>query len=239
VRFSRLLLVTLIPLLCIPALAQQTQQATAAPASDPQAVAVVQAAITALGGATAIGQPQSWTLQATLQGPFVNNTVNYTLGLDSPNTYTSTQSGSQRTVRRLMQSLFVPVLVGPVLFFESQTSQFIMRSVGATSINSTPVNVVSFSVKSAPSITSQTWWFDDKTGLPIRVDFQLPAEIGSRMSYEGVIDFFDYRVIGGIAYPFRIAMPLGARPPEIVTIQSVATSTTLSVSYHDASSGDF
>ena len=38
------------------------------PSSDPQAVTVIQAAITALGGATTIGQAKNWTVQGALQG---------------------------------------------------------------------------------------------------------------------------------------------------------------------------
>ena len=54
----RLRLLALFFVLCFPTFAQQTATTTAA--SDPHALAVVQAAIAALGGATTIGPLQSW-----------------------------------------------------------------------------------------------------------------------------------------------------------------------------------
>src|SRR5713226_8462811 len=82
-RSARFGLLSCLILLTVSAWAQQpatSQQASPPqPASDPQAVAVVQAAITALGGATAIGQAQTWTFQASVQGPTANGDVTYTM----------------------------------------------------------------------------------------------------------------------------------------------------------------
>src|SRR6267154_4009019 len=61
----------------------QAPSSTPPQSSDPQAVAVVQAAITALGGATAIGQAQSWTFHAQTQGPHSNWTVDYVISTDT------------------------------------------------------------------------------------------------------------------------------------------------------------
>ena len=114
-RFSRLLLVMLLPLFCFPVLAQQP--GTATPASDPQAVAVVQAAITALGGATAIGQAQCWTFQAQMQGPRANGDVGYVISTDTDTGMRVRADGTMRPAP-LIQSHFLPALVGSILIKE-------------------------------------------------------------------------------------------------------------------------
>jgi len=239
VRFSRS---TLFILLLLGTLGQVNTaygaQTATQPASDPQAVAVVQAAITALGGATAIGQAQSWTFQATLQGPIANGSVGYTLGWDSGQAASVVQPNGTSKTARLTQSLFVPAVIAPVLLNQSQDPQFVMRYGGTTTINSKSVTAISFSVTAAPNFTSQTWWFDGTTGLPTRVQFQLPAEIGSRMSFPGLIDLSDYHTVSGISYPFRIVVLIGGRPPETITLQSVSSSTVAPSAAFDASSGD-
>ena len=71
-------------------------------ASDPQAVAVVQAAITALGGATAIGQAQSWTFQGSLSGPTANGNVSYTVSTAIDTTsYIPLRNGLKKPLLRI------------------------------------------------------------------------------------------------------------------------------------------
>src|SRR2546429_1515118 len=125
-RSTRFGLLVSILLLSVPVWAQQTQTATTPPSSDPQAIAVVQAAITALGGATAIGQPQSWTFQGAMRGPITNDKVNYTITTRLlPVQQITTNRG---TIKRtpMTQSFFVPVLVGKVLVDQLQDVEFSM-----------------------------------------------------------------------------------------------------------------
>jgi hypothetical protein len=82
-RFLRSLPLMLLLLLCLPVRAQQAPQPAPQPVSDPQAVAVVHAAITTLGGATAISQAQSWTFQAQMQGSRANGSVQYVMSTDT------------------------------------------------------------------------------------------------------------------------------------------------------------
>src|SRR5579863_4887527 len=84
-RSARFGLLVPVLLFVTPIWAQQTTQTTTNPASDPQAVAVVQAAITALGGATAIGQVQTWELQALADGPIDNGKISDTISFEIPN----------------------------------------------------------------------------------------------------------------------------------------------------------
>lgn len=139
---------------------------------------------------------------------------------------------------RPAQSLFVPAAIGSVLLDESKDSTFLMKYSGTTTINSKPANEVIFSATATPDFPSQTWWFDNATSLPVRVEFLLPAEVGSRRSFTGTVDFADYRSVAGVMHPFRIIMHSGARPLQIITLQSVGPSATAPPSNFDGASGD-
>ena len=126
----RLRLVALTLVLSIPAFAQQT---TTAATSDPQALAVVQAAITALGGATAIGSLQSWTFQAQAEGRIANGTVSEGLALAIP-TDSSLPAGTTAKAPppwARPRSLFVPALVSAILAKESQDRNFVFKQAAA------------------------------------------------------------------------------------------------------------
>jgi len=236
-RFG-LLIVTLLGVLVWDQPASSQQTSSAQSANDSQAVAVVQAAITALGGATAIAQPQGWTFQASLQGPIANGTVSYSLGWDTGIVRTVVSPNGKVGKARPIQSLFVPVVIGSVLLGESKDPQFVIKYGGVIDIDSVSVAVVNFSVTAMPSIISQVWWFDATTGLPKRVAFNMPAEIGSRVSLPGLIELSDYRSVSGVLHPFRIITQLSGRPPEIVTLQSAVTSSVAPISDFDSMSGD-
>jgi hypothetical protein len=228
-------------LLAIPAWGKQSSQNASAsqPASDPQAVAVVQTAITALGGAVAMGQPQGWTFQASLQGPIANGTTSYSLGSDAGAARRTFILPNGKVGRaRPIQSLFVPAAIGKVLLNESNDPQFVVTYGGDTVVDSVSVTAVRFSVVSMPNVVSQVWWFDATTGLPKRVAFIMPAEIGAKTSLPGLIDLSDYRPVSGVLHPFRVVIQLSGRPPEIISIQSAVPSTVAPTSDFDPMSGD-
>lgn len=213
-----------------------SQQATSAqPASDPQAVAVVQAAITALGGATAIGQPQSWTFQAQMQGSRANETVEYTMSTHTDTGHYVLANGKTRPAPAI-HSLFVPALVGAILLKESQDPEFSLQYGGQSMVDSKPVSVIVVTL--APEgFPAQIWYFD-AANLPVQIDFRLPAEIGARQSLYGLVALSDYRQVSGVLHPFRmVAFGLG-KPPEIVTVQSVNASTSAPPNYFNDSGGD-
>jgi hypothetical protein len=221
VRISRLLLVLSILVLCTPLFAQQAQQATAAPASDPQAVAVVQAAITSLGGATAIGQAQSWTFQATLQGPITSDSWSDMVTRYSGKPAATASGTATAPRRRAAPSLLLPALVGAVLLQESQDPFYIMTNGGPTTLGSEAVAQIIFSRAGTPLADAQTWYFDKTTGLPAQVEFKLPAQIGQMRSPLGVVVLSDYQAVSGVLHPFHIAMSIqGMHQLEVITVQS-------------------
>jgi hypothetical protein len=225
-RFLPLLL-----LFSIPLLAQTTPQAQ----GDPQAIAVVQAAITALGGAAAIGQTQSWTFQAQMQGPHANANLDYVISTDTDTGKFLLANGKTKPAP-LIHSHFIPALVGPILVKQSQDPEFSILYVGPSTLDSKPVTVVVFAV-GPTRLPAQIWSFD-ATNLPVRVDFRSPAEIGARESFPFVVVLSDYRSVSGISYPFRIVSLLPGGPPQIVALQSVVASTTVPRNEFNGPGGD-
>jgi hypothetical protein len=211
------------------------QQAPAPATQDPQAV--VQAAIKALGGATAIGQAQSWTFQAQMQGPRANGSINYTMSTHTDTGYFALADGTTRPAP-MIHSQFVPALVGSILLKESQDPEFSVHYSGLSTLDSKPVTVIVFSAGPTP-FPSQIWYLDS-TNLPVQVDFRLPAQIGARQSPYGVVAFSDYRSVSGVLYPFQMVAfaPGNGNPPQITTLQSVNLNATAAPNEFNGPAGD-
>jgi hypothetical protein len=219
-RLLRLGVTFCILLLAIPTWGKQgTQSAsTSQPASDPQAVAVVQAAITALGGAAAIGQAQSWTFHAKTQGPHSNGEVDYMISTDNDTGKVMRRDGTMKPAPPI-HSHIVPALVGAILLKESQDPEFSMQYGGTSIVDSKPVTNIIFAI-GPTKFPAQIWTFD-AANLAVQIDFRLPAEIGARQSFPLTVALSDYRPVSGVLYPFQIVTFWPGKPPEIATLQSV------------------
>ena len=209
-------LLPLVLLLSIPAFAQTAPQAQ----GDPQALAVVQAAITAMGGATAIGQAGTWELQAVLEGPLETGNRIEAIGFQAPSTI-NVNGVATPAPKHITSSLFLPALLAAVLLQESQDSDYSIRFDGSSTLASKPVTIVTFLTTGSHAI-AQIWVFDRATGLPARVFFESPAQIGLTQSFRALIDVSDYRAISGVLHPFRIVTYMEDRLPQTLNLQSLA-----------------
>jgi hypothetical protein len=224
-------------LLAIPSWGKQATQSapTPQPTSDPQAVAVVQAAITALGGAAAIGQGQSWTFQAQTQGPHSNGNVDYAMSTDTDTGKLVRPDGTTRPAPKI-HSHFVPALVGAILVKESQDPEFSMQYAGVSTRDSKTVTTIIFALGAA-GLPAQVWVFD-AANLPVLIYFRMPAEIGARKSFPLMVALSDYRPVSGVSYPFQIISYWPGKPPEIVTIQSLNANSTAPANEYNGLAGD-
>lgn len=227
----RLVLFLSIFAVCIQLNAQQTTSGTTTTtpetASDPQAVAVVQAAITAIGGATAIAPLQSWTFQGQAVGR--TGTMNGNLALTVPQNAAQPSGTTAKAPPPWARprSLFVPALVSAILANESQDPNFVLKQ-GATSPSAPNATVVAFllNTKSGGSALAQRWYFDKTSGLPNRIDFLLPPKIGLVEGFPGIVILSNYQNVGSILYPFQIVTFLQRQHAmETITLQSVTPST--------------
>jgi hypothetical protein len=181
---------------------------------------LVQAAITALGGATAIGQGQNWDFQGLLDGPFDSGNKPETISVQAPNASIVVNGVSTPAPKFVSSSLFLPVLAGAILLQESQDSNFELRFDGPSTLASKPVTVVKFLAHDSHAI-AQIWAFDATSGLPARVYFESPAQIGLTKSFRALVDLSDYRAILGVLYPFSIVTYMEGKLPETLRLQSL------------------
>ena len=239
-RSARFTLTLCVLFFAVPSGGKQTSQiaSTPRPSSDPQAVAVVQAAITALGGAAAIGRAQSWTFQAQTEGMLANGNVSYTLsGVADTHPPTIVTNGVPKRIKA-DRSLFVPVVLGYVLLSEFQDQRSPVQFGGQVTLGSEPVRVVTFSDPDLPALPAQIWYFDATTSLPARVEFQLPAAVGSKVSFTGVVEVSDYRSVGGVLYPFKIVTRPERGQPETIVLQSLSPSAVTLQNDFNGAAGD-
>ena len=216
--------------------AQQSSPVAAQPSSDPRAIAIVQAAIAALGGGTAIKQAQSWAFHADMQGSHANGTVDYVISTDTDTGKVMRRDGTMKPAAPI-HSHFVPALVAAILLKQSQDPALNMRFGGATTFDSKPVTTLIFTFADDPKFPAQIWTFD-AANLPVVIDFRASAQIGARESFPFVVALSDYRQVSGVMYPFQITAYVPGRPPQIVSVQSIAASSTVPLNDFNGLGGD-
>src|SRR5262249_46311572 len=130
------------------------------------------------------------------------------------------------------RSTFISALVAQILMNESNdpSFSFTLQSLPDSDSQSTnPTVAVWAKTKAGHGIAAQFWTFDNKSGLPVAVEFILPARIGDKESYPGTVMFSDYRSVGGVLYPFKIVTVLPRRDRiQTLTVQSVTPSASTS-----------
>jgi hypothetical protein len=234
----------------------------ATPVRDAQAVAAVQNAINALGGAALISQEQSWLIQGNKisasgapapSGSFTWEAAGseyrfedstpagkdlFVTGHGNPTQISA--SKSQAISPYMAQAMFVPALVGPVLLQEFQNQSYSIRYGGTGSIGTASVLIVTTAAETTyPDnvITPQTWYFDSSTGLPIRVEFRSPAPRHPASYANERFDYSDLRVNGGAVFPFQINLSIEGQPLETFYVSTISVNANVPSSDFDAPSG--
>jgi hypothetical protein len=233
-----------------------------APVKDPQAVNVVQTAITAMGGVAVIGQIQTWQLQGQYQrttqsgnetgtllweqagaefrvqttGPFGTNLV--LTGHGKPAVVTP--GGTKTMPAHVIRAMFVPALAASTLLRELQDPNCSIEYGRTTTLGSESVTVIQTAIRATQMeamVTPQTWFFDSASGLPVRVEFRLPAVVGPRIYAPTTVDFSDYHNVSGALYPFRIVRSEFDKQSFVVTLQSVNVNVSISPGDFDPAVG--
>jgi hypothetical protein len=263
---SRLMPYLLITLFCLSAFAQGTtnSRGSTLPVAtrDPKALGVIQTAVSALGGTAAISQIQSWTIEAQLQGSPGNGNRSGTIlwqksgpefRMESTtnlgDSYIVSGHGRPASVTggatkslpaHIIRALFIPPLVGSILNSELQDENYSIQYGGESSLNSQPVitiRTVSRATPIEPLVTPQVWYFNTSTGLPLRVEYRLPALVGPRIWMMASADFANYQAVLGSLYPFLITTYHQDRHFSTITIRTVNPNATIPPTQFDAPAG--
>lgn len=230
----------------VPAKSLAGQNGPPPPVRDPQAIAVIQTALGAMGGAGAIGNIQN----AVVQGTSVTTPINE----NGPQNFTWTCAGSafryendgnsgghvfvsnngspqdQEGGKWVAMATFmgranlpfhIPALV---LFGELSNPNYTLTFVGMTTLNGTPVVQVNTSDNSdfiGQLVTPQEWYFDPNSGLPLHVMYRVPNPLDAQTYSTGTIDFARFQIINSVLVPFQLTINEG--PVSLVATVSSAT----------------
>jgi uncharacterized cupin superfamily protein len=231
------------------------------PSRDSQAVAAVQTAITSLGGDTAISQIHDFKAQGQAQGAKGSQGMSGTITweksggefrVELANNGTSSVlvSGRGRITSvmgeknnaladHVVKTYFNPELVSTELRDAFQNSNCSIRYHGQSSLNGKPVSVVwtAWVPAGATYIVGRMWYFDVATGLPVKVEYGVPAAQTTAVWFQASVLLSDWRPINGVQYPFNIASSVQGRPFQTIALQSVNSNATISASDFDAPLG--
>ncbi len=240
-----------------------SQQAIPAPQRDPQAVAAIQNALAAMGGASAIAQVQNVIAQGSMlpaQGspiPVGNFTMQDQLTAQSHDLKTAFQSaaltqtiasghgnpgllsnGHTKNLNAWSANARVPVhLPAMILSALLANANCNIASAEQTTLNGHAAIQIHFHIDTdivQQTLSVQDWYFDSSTGLPLRVEYRIPDTANPTMFIGAAADFSDFRPVQGVLFPFRIQAYQDGKPQAVLTMTSVAINQPISSSDFDA-----
>ena len=222
-----------------------------APHRDSQALTVIQNAISALGGATNIGQAKDLKVIAQRQASAASSTPSGKIvweaaGAEFKSDFPAAKgrsiltSGHGKPVRSVdgvsepvapyvVHAMFVPSLVGALLLRESQDPNRSFELLPQQPDNNAVTIIKTYSVvnQSDRVATEQTWYFDSGTGLPMRIEYRFPHPKNPNQFGTTSVDLSNFKPIENVLYPFQIVMSqLGLKMAD-VTVQSISVNTNL------------
>jgi hypothetical protein len=225
------------------------------PVQDAQAVAAIQSAIAAMGGATAIAAIQSSVAQGTSvatpdDGSGTRNFTWSHSGQDfryendaasgshifvsnsgSPcDIEGNTVVASARHVARANLPFHLPAVV---LFNELSNPNYTLTYIGVAPLNGTSavhIQTADNSDSVGQLVTPQDWYFDPTTGLPLSVQYRIPSAGSAQNWQPGSISFANFQPVNGVLVPFQLTIQEGpaAVPPVVATISSVTLNAPIS-----------
>ena len=223
---------------------------------DPQALDVVQKAITVMGG-PAVAAVQDCTIQAQsdalpgtpatsgtmtwklagsefrIDAPIPNGTASVMTGHGKPGMINGAATALQSYVT---EAMFVPVAIAPVLAQELANPKMSLRFKDNETLGTVSVAVVTTALETDyPDnvVTPQTWYFDTSTGLPVRVEFRAP-DIHDPLNFiPTAVDLSNFQLISGVAYPFKVVSSVDSQTQVVFIVQSVVVDSGIAPSTFD------
>jgi hypothetical protein len=247
---SRLVIALFVSIaIAVPATLQAQQPSQ--PVQDPQAVAVLQTAIAALGGANNIAQVQTviaqgsmspapgvtnapsgnftWEDQFTSQGHEFQDsfqsaafTQRFVSGHGSPGVVSNGRIRKFTPhVAQARLPLHLPALILAGLLANSNYS---IAFVGPVTLNGAAAIKIHLHIDTdivSKIIGRQDWYFDPGSGLPIRVEYRVPDTTNPAYYVTAAADFSNYQPIQGVTFPMRILATQDGSLRNVLTISSL------------------
>lgn len=231
------------------------------PQRDADALAAIQRAVLAMGGA-AIQQVQDSVFQGTLgavegssmtSGDFTWKNSGTEFRYENPGrsgrgTLVSGRgrpgivgpSGTTR-LNAHMAEANLPAHLAPLVLLKTLADvRHRLIFVGNEALNGAAVIHVRSSLEAdevSAATTVRDWFFDAATGLPVRVEYRLPANSNALEHMPAAVELSDFRFVSGIAVPFQITVYHNGQRLGVARISSVVFNTGISPSDFDLAGG--
>jgi hypothetical protein len=217
-----------------------------APVRTPEALAIVQGSLAALGGSDAISKLQSFVVQGNLavtdsnvqSGNVVWEVAGQELRFDFPasdgirtiatghgSPFVRANGVSSWMPDHTMRALFIPPLVARNLNIAIQDLQYSIEFGGAGVVGNTSIKIVTISSQASrrDSIaTLQTWYFDSVSGLPVRVEYRVPDCDDVRHFLAASAEVSNYKSMSSVYFPLQANITIAGHPSGTITISSIA-----------------
>lgn len=234
---------------------QTPQSAPPVVVRDPQAIAALQTAWTAMGGAVPNDSTAQGTISITagtrtesgaftlltrgttqsseqISATYTNQTLTYSNGGSALIANQTTQSLSMEASQSSQSGVFAMPLLAQLLSTPGIAVQF----VGMEAVNGvTCAHVRTWnSFSSYPKLqflsdfTTKDFWIDTTTGVIKRLSYQIRDAGGDAPITTMDVYYDDYRSVSGVLYPFLIHKSWNGTPWATITIQTVVFNTGLS-----------
>ncbi len=244
------LFAVLLALLCFHPLASAQQP----PPRDPQAVAVLQQSLRAMGGTVPADSVATGTVVVVAGSTTENGTIRIlTRGWDQSAEQLQLPSGNRAVVysRGLANELHgatatslqlelvatsqSPVFPFAILAGALTNPEVALQYVGLETLDGSPAHHIRFwnTFSSNPrfqelaEFSVKDLWIDAASGLPHKLAYDRRAGGGASPRIPAVVSFSDYRKVGGVLYPFLIQKSPNGTPWTTITVQSVSFNTGL------------
>jgi len=236
----------------------QSQSPSAPPVRDPQAISVLQSAIAAMGGTSAVAAITDTTVSG--MEPDLSNPggppVPFTFQTSGAEFRSTTQNASgvytalsgHGVPAQLKHGNWVPLapyvsravlpfhLPALVLYGEMQNANYTLQYVGTGTVDGNPaihIHAADTSDATGQLVTPQEWYFNPTTLLPVRVEYKLPDERNPQAYLLAWTEFSGYQTINGIAVPYQINFGAGYASSTIASVTSVTFNSGLPASTFD------
>ncbi len=233
---------------------QTSQPAQTPPSRDPQAVSILQHAVTLMGGTAPTDSTATGTINLVAGSQNENGTITIlTKGLAETSEQIALPSGQREIVySNGLASETTPSTAGQVVMQLALTDQCVdfplplllaaltnadeaLQYVGQETLNGALAQHVQMTNTFASQPGRQTLagftlrdaWFDAVSGLPLRIAYLRRAGGGAVPSIPVQVSFSNYANEGGALYPMQIQKSLNGTPWQTITIQSVSFNTGL------------
>jgi hypothetical protein len=196
---------------------------------DPKALQVLGLSVSQMGGLDQIRSIRSWEASGAESSPgdASANTVQWLIsagemrrestGGSQTTVFTTGQghpavqnsAGTRVLPPHVVRATFVPTLVAKYLEQRIDDKNYSLEYLGTDSAGEVMVRTVSHASLVDLAVTSQTWYFDSATNLPLRVSFRLPDLKDPNKFGVATVSLTDYRSVDGVSVPFSHSLSLG------------------------------